>query len=279
MNFLVHNEKYFTSKEPVLMADNRSYRYGDGLFETIKVINGNIILQEYHFERLFSGLRLLKFEIPKLFTAGKIRDTILALCKKNNCEKLARVRLSVFRGHGGLYDGEGQLQYLIECWPLDETVNRLNEKGLVIDIFPDARKSCDVFSNLKSTSYLLYVMAAIHAKENKLNDCFVMNMHERICDTTIANIFRIKDSQIFTSPLSEGCVAGVLRRYLIERIPGTGYEMREENLTVKDLENADEVFLTNTIKGIRWVKQFRNSTFSNNITADVNNQFIVPLFS
>ncbi len=279
MNFLVHNEKYFTSKEPVLMADNRSYRYGDGLFETIKVINGNIILQEYHFDRLFSGLRLLKFEITKLFTAGKIADAILALCKKNNCEKLARVRLSVFRGHGGLYDGEGQLQYLIECWPLDETVNRLNEKGLVIDIFPDARKSCDVFSNLKSTSYLLYVMAAIHAKENKLNDCFVMNMHERICDATIANIFWIKDRQILTPPLNEGCVAGVMRRYLIEMNPGGGYEIREEKLTAEGLENADEVFITNSIFGIRWVKQFRNSIFSNNVTVDVNNQFIVPLIS
>ena len=69
-----------SGNEPVLMATNRGYRYGDGLFETIKLMKGNIALAQFHFERLFSGLSLLKFEIPKLFTADKIQQEIIKLC-------------------------------------------------------------------------------------------------------------------------------------------------------------------------------------------------------
>ena len=93
---------------------------------------------------------------------------------------------------------------------------RFNENGLIIDIFPDARKSVDIFSNLKSANYLPYVMAAIWAKENKLNDALILNQHDRICDSTIANVFWVKDNKIFTPPLNEGCVAGVMRRKILE---------------------------------------------------------------
>lgn len=259
---------------PVLMASNRSYRYGDGLFETIKLVNGKIALAGYHFERLFFGLSLLQFEIPKLFVQEKLEKEILALCQKNKSEELARVRLSVFRGNGGLYDDDKTAQYVIECWPLSQSVNKLNENGVVVDVFPDARKSCDKFSNLKSANFLPYSMAALFAKENKLNDCFVLNIHERICDSTIANIFWIKGGEIFTSPLTEGCVDGVMRRYLLEKMSDAGYNIRETPATVRDMEEADEIFLTNAINGIRWVKQFRSKTYTNRQTAEIHDQFI-----
>ncbi len=144
MNYISLNGKLSPGSEPVLLAANRSYRYGDGLFETMKMIDGKIQLAAYHFERLFSGLLLLKFEIPKLFTAERLQEEILSLCKKNECEQLARTRLSVFRGNGGLYDEEKGLEYLIECWPLHSSVNKLNENGLVTGVYTDARKNCDI---------------------------------------------------------------------------------------------------------------------------------------
>jgi branched-chain amino acid aminotransferase len=104
MKSICVNGKIMAADEPALMASNRGYRYGDGLFETMKVVNGAILLLPLHFERFFNGLSLLKFEIPPLFTAEKLQQQILQLCKKNDCEKLGRVRLSVFRGNGGLYD-------------------------------------------------------------------------------------------------------------------------------------------------------------------------------
>lgn len=274
MNSICLNGKIVLGNEPVLMASNRSYRYGDGLFETMKVVNGHIVLEQLHFNRLFSGLELLKFEIPKLFTAEKIQQEILQLCRKNACEKMARVRLSVFRGNGGLYDEDKTLQYLVECWPLNESVNKLNENGLVIDVYQDARKNCDKFSNLKSANFLPYSMAALYAKENKLNDCLVLNTKGGIADSTIANIFIIKDGIISTPALDEGCVSGVMRRYLVKQFKVSGLMFNEGELNAEDLIKADEVFLTNAINGIRWVKQFRSTMYTNNHIANIYKQFI-----
>ncbi len=271
MNLICINGKMIPGDQPVLMADNRGYRYGDGLFETLKVVDGIIQQTPLHFERLFAGLQLLKFELPGLFTPRKLQDEIIQLCKKNNCEALARVRLSVSRGNGGLYDTGSTMQYVIECWSLNESVNQLNENGLVIDVFPDAHKSCDAFCNLKSANFLTYVMAAQYARENKLNDCLVLNQHGRIADATIANIFLVKDGKIITPPLSEGGVNGVMRRHLLEqlRTRNNRFEAEEKPVFAEDLLLADEIFLTNAVNGLRWVKQFRDKIYTNQLGKEI----------
>lgn len=265
------------SNEPVFFVSNRGYRYGDGLFETMKLVNGSIILAAYHFERLFSGLLLLKYGVPKLFTEEKLKVKIFQLCQKNNCIDLARIRLSVFRGNGGLYDNNKSLQYVIECWPLSHSNNVINENGLVIDIYPVARKGCDKFSNLKSANFLLYSMAALFAEEQKLNDCLVLNTAGNIADSTIANIFIIKNGLVITPALEQGCVNGVMRKHLLQKMKEESYHILEKEVLLEDIENADEVFLTNAIKGIRWVKQFRDSSFSNGKAIEIYNRFIKPL--
>ena len=277
--FICLNGKILRAEDPVLLASNRGYRYGDALFETMKVASKNILLETYHFERLFAGLRLLQFEVPKLLTREKLCKEVLLLAEKNNCGNLARIRLSVFRGNGGVYDEERTPQYLIECWPLNESLNRLNENGLVIDIFPAARKSCDSFSHLKSANYLPYTMAAIYAKANKLNDCLVLNTDGNIADATIANVFLIKEGVIITPGPDQGCVNGVMRRHLLEKMKDAGYSIQENPVSVSTLEEADEVFLTNAISGIRWVKQFRAKGYLNNLTVEIYNRFIKTILS
>ena len=274
MNSICFNGKIIPADEPVLLASNRGYRYGDGLFETMKVAEGKILLSDHHFERLFAGLALLQFEIPHLFLRQKTENEILNLCKKNNCEGLARVRLSVFRGNGGLYDEDKGLQYLIECWPLTESVNKLNENGLIIDVFPAAEKSCDKFSNLKSANFLPYSMAALYAKEKKLNDCLVLNTTGGIADSTIANLFIIKNGIVLTPGLEEGCVNGVMRQYLLKEMQEAGFSVQETTVSVNDIIQSDEIFLTNAINGIRWIRQFRNKTFINTVTVEIYNRFI-----
>ena len=263
--FINYNGQIFEEGRPVLVATDHSYRYGDGLFETMKMIKGNILFEQRHFKRLFSGLEVLKFGLPRLFTQQKINGEIKTLCKKNNCEELARIRLSVSRGSGGLYDCDNRFSYLIECWPLERHTSEFYSDGLLIDIFPDARKSIDVFSNLKSANYLPYVMAAIWAKDNKVDDALVLNQHNRICDATSANIFWVKDGQVYTPSLGEGCVAGVMR----QRILDLDADIHESILTEDVLLKADEVFLTNVITGIRWVKQYHDKTYANTTTSRV----------
>ena len=276
MNTICVNGKIIPADKPALLASNRGYRYGDGLFETMKIIGGKIILAPLHFERLFNSLELMKFKIPKLFTVEKLQEEILSLVKKNRCEQLARTRLSVFRGHGGLYDNDKDKEphYVIECWPLNESVNRLNENGFVLDIYPTARKSCDIFSNLKTANFLPYTMAALYAKEKKLNDCLVLNTAGNIADATIANIFLIENEIITTPALSEGCVNGVIRKKILD----SGLPVNESIVTSKDVLKADEVFLTNAVSGIRRVKQFGDKTYTNLKTIEIYDGFITPTF-
>lgn len=273
MATICFNGKFTDADKAVLLASNRSYRYGDGLFETMKVKDGAIQLATFHMERLFDGLSLLKMDVPALVTKDKLMDIILELCKQNRCEALARVRLSVSRGNGGLYDEDRKLQYLVECWPLNQSVNRVNENGLVIDIFPDAAKSTDRFSNLKSANFLVYSMAAVYAKENKLNDCLVLNANGKIADSTIANLFLVKGDTIFTPALSEGCVNGVMRKYLLESLAASNYQVEETIVSAEDLLAADEVFLSNAINGIRWVQRFRNKIYSHMKTMEIYRRF------
>ena len=279
MNWVLINGKINSASDPQLMYDNHGYRYGDGLFETMKVIQGNIQLESYHFERLKTGMETLKFRTPHFFTLEKIKNEVTQLCLKNKCNSLARVRLSVSRGGGGLYDSDDRFQYLIECQPLNKTMNQLNENGLIIGIFPDARKAIDKFSNLKSANYLSYVMAALWAKKNKLNDALLLNSHDRICDATIANVFWIKNGIVFTPPLSEGCVAGVMRKYMINEMTAKEFIVQEKELSPEKLEKADEVFLTNSVSEMRWAGQFRNSIYTNKISKKIFEQFIMPMHS
>lgn len=269
--FFTYNDTIYPEGANVIAPDNRSLKYGDGLFETLKVKSGVIQLKEYHFERLFSGMRTLQFEILEYFTKAFLESKITELCKKNNHTSFARVRLMVFRGNGGLYDAKNNFpNYIIQTWSV-ESNEKLNSTGLILDVYSEAKKSCDRFANIKNNNFLPYAMAALHATKIKVDDCILLNIYDRICDTTIANIFIIKDDIIYTPPLSEGCIAGVMRRFIIEKIQQAEFKIVEKTISIEELENADEVFLTNAIRGIRWVRQFLDKTYSNEKIKEVYN--------
>ncbi|MFT3827275.1 MAG: aminotransferase class IV [Chitinophagaceae bacterium] len=267
--------KIIPATSALVTADNRGLRYGDGLFETIKVINNTIQLQQLHFERLFNGLKLLQFDVPVHCTPAYLAEQILVLCKKNGAQKAARVRLAVFRGNGGLYDAENMRPHIvIQTWALPENYTRFNENGLVVDLYQDVQKSCDILANVKSNNYLPYVMAALFAKKHKLNDSLVLNIHKRICDATIANVFLVKDKAVITPPLSEGCVAGVMRAHLLQKIAEAGYTITEAPVTKEMIDTADEMFLTNALYGIRWVQRCGEKQFGNQFSATCYHKFI-----
>jgi branched-chain amino acid aminotransferase len=270
-NFINFNGKILPSDTTILTADNRGFRYGDGLFETIRVADGRILLENYHFERLFGGVRLLQFDGIPSFTAENLAGQILELCKINGHSAQARVRLVTFRGNGGLYDPVDHFpNYIIQSWSLDPRNSELNKEGMVIDIFPDGQKSCDVYASLKSNNYLVYVMAALYARQKGVDDCLVLNSYNRIADSTIANLFYCRQGLIYTPPLTEGGVAGVMRRHLLEVLPKAGFSVREKATTREDLENAEEVFLTNALKGIKWVKSFGSATYGCQLSTSIS---------
>ena len=270
MEYFICNSKLCKYEFAILSANNRGLRFGDGLFETMKSLNGQLQFADEHFARLWKGLQILQFNIPKHFTPEILEEEIRELLKKNDHRKIARIRITVFRGDGGLYDAINHTpNYLIQTWQLPDETGTWNSNGLVLGIYTDVKKSCDILSNLKHNNFLPYVMAALHAKKQKWNDAIILNTAGRLCDTTIANIFLIKDEVIYTPALAEGCIAGVMRKNIINRLVVANYKVSEVLLTVDDLLAADEAFLTNSIYNIRWVQGIDDKKYVNTQTQKI----------
>ena len=251
------------------MAGDRSYRYGDGLFETMKMVEGEVQLRELHFDRLFAGIQKMNMEWPVHLSREKLLSAINELCRKNACEKYGRIRLSVSAGEGGLFDPGRKAHYCVEAWPLSLEMGQLNSNGLIIGLYENGRKSNDTWSNLKSSSSLLYAMAAMEAKANHWNDSIVLNTEGTVADTCIANIFMVKDGIIYTPPLKDGGVAGVMRKLMLGHLADWGFPVKERSLHTSDFAGADELFLTNAIRGLRWVKQLDDHQYGHSITTAV----------
>lgn len=273
------NGKLLGEAKASVSINNRSFRYGDGCFETLRITNGQIPLWQYHWERLSGALQTLQFQPPSFFTAPYLQAQMIALVQKNDHQHLGRIRLTIFRGNGGLYDPENHFpNYLIQSWPLNDAHQTLNNNGLIIGLYSGGFKAADALANLKSNNYLLYAMAALHAKQQHWNDALILNHRGSIADSTIANLFLIKEKTITTPPLTDGPVAGTMRRYLLENLIGAGYRVQEKSILPTDLLTADEVFVTNAIYGIKWVKQFEEKEYGNRQTSQLFQQFIKPLF-
>ena len=263
MIFYNYNGKIFSENENIIGPTNRGLRYGDGIFETIKFKNASIILADDHFKRLWQGMKALQFSIPVHLTVEKLTAEINALIKKNKLKE-ARIRITVIRSDGGIYDPKNDTpNYIIEAIKLPEDNGLLNINCLQICIYEVALKSIDLFSNIKNNNYLPYFMGAKFAKQQQCNDALILNSKGNICDSTIANIFFIKDKIIYTTALSEGCVAGVMRNWLINTLRILNYKVEEIIVTKSILCEADEVFLSNSIYNIRWVGSLDDKNYTN----------------
>jgi branched-chain amino acid aminotransferase len=269
LKYINLNGKISIIANAIIPVDNGAFRYGYGLYETMMIENGTIRFKDYHWERLFAGLRQLYFDIPSLMTPEWLEEEVLCIVKKNQAEKLCRVRLQMFAGEGGLYSSDNnQPGFIIECLPLDKDMIKFNENGLLIGVATDLSKSTDGLSNLKSCNALIYAMGARQAREHKWNDALITNTDGNIIESMLANIFWVKDKVVYTPPLSDGCVAGVMRRHIISTI-GT---IKEQSLSKEALLDADEVFLTNAIKKIRWVGAMEDKKYDNKITKAIYGQ-------
>lgn len=270
MNFVCFNGDMIPAHQPLFSAHNRGFKYGDGVFETIKVCQGKIPLAALHFKRLFQSLELLG--IQPAFTEEMLYDCIIALSRENDCPDLARARLAVYRAE------DNTASFVIEAVSLAGEVNEFNKKGLAIGLYPYARKSNDAFSNLKTANFLPYVMAGLYAKEKVLDDCLVLNCDNQIADASKANVFLVKGKQVYTPALHCGCVNGVMRRFLIDGFKRMDIQVLEQELCEIDLFDADEVFLTNAIYGMRWVQSFKQKAYSNAFSEAAYEQLVLPRF-
>ena len=262
--YCIYNGHVISLYEPAISFTNRAFRYGDSLFESIRFTNGKIMFLADHVKRIKLSMTILRMNVPAEFTSDNIEHLILNLIEKNNLKKEARIRLTVFRNEGGFYTPDtNDISFLIESEALETPRYTLNQKGLWVDIYAEIKKQINKISNLKTGSALIYVMAGITKKSLKLDDCLLINENGNIIESINSNIFVVKNGTLYTSPITDGCIDGVMRKQILVIAAQNKILAFEQSLTVHTLTDGDEVFLTNAIKGIQWVGQFKNKFYTN----------------
>mgnify|MGYP002795056251 CR=1 FL=1 len=258
------NGSMFDKSKAMLYPNNRAFNYGDALFETLKIENSKIYFLEDHYFRLMASMRMLRMEIPLDFTMEFFESELLKTAEQNNLEN-ARVRLTVFRKDGGLYNPtSNQIDYLIVASPLTILV----KETYAIDIFKDYYLSSDILSTLKTTNKITNVLASIYASENGFDNCILVNERKQVVEAINGNIFTVKGTTIKTPSISEGCIKGITRKKIIEIVSKSDdYTIEETEISPFDLQKADEIFITNVIVGIQPVTQYKKAVFSTKVSA------------
>lgn len=261
LDIICLNGRFQSLREQSLSPDNRAFLYGDGLFESIRISEGNLLFFDDHFERLISAMYVLGFD-NTFFDPMKVYGEMEELIRRNQCKE-GRLRLNVFRNAGGFYKPlTDQSGYLITIQSLLEPVFTINEKGLRLGMYSEIRKPLNALAGIKSASALLYVLAARHARESLWDDSIILNEYGRVCECSAANIFLLMpDKTVVTPALSEGILPGVMRKNLIRFMRENDIQVEERMVLTEDLFKADEIFLSNAIQGIRWVISFRERRY------------------
>lgn len=249
----------WVSEEQLADGLNRAFRYGDGLFESMRLNGGEIPLIEYHFDRLFKGMHALKIEPVNNFKI-LLKESLEKLVNKQKLDS-AIIRLWVFRGGKGKYTpSSNQAAFCLQAEPLNSEPFTLNSKGLRIEIVESIQLHKHPFSAFKTLNALPYVRASIEKKERGFDDLILLDQNGRLSEATSSNLFLIKNNRIKTPPIEAACVNGVMRTFLLNDKKLT-LPIVEEVLELDDLLLADEVFLANSIQGIKWVGAFRDKRY------------------
>jgi branched-subunit amino acid aminotransferase/4-amino-4-deoxychorismate lyase len=241
---------------------NRAFRYGDGIFETMRSRGVHIPFYAFHYERLIRGMELFKMSTDGL-SAGVLLKAIERLIHADKLYNGNSIRISVFRNEGGKYAPEtNTISYIIEATPLSTNAFVINDKGLFIDTYETHFKSSSRLGNFKNCSSLLLVLAGNFMNKRKLDDVLILNEKNYLVEALSSNIFVLKGKQLFTPSLATGCVDGVMRRIVIAIATEKKYTIIESDTMVpEDLLDADEVFITNALRGINWVVAFKNKRY------------------
>ena len=247
-----------------LTTNNRGFKYGDGIFEAIKVVNNKIIFWEDHYFRLMASMRMLRMKIPMKFTLEFLEKEILKTTAVLENVTTNRVRLNVFRKDGGLYTPEtNQIDYLIEA----SAANYKVKENYHVDVFKDFYNYSGLLSTIKTNNRMLNTLASIFADENDLDNCILLNERKGVVEVTNGNIFVIKDSVIKTPALTEGCIKGIVRKKVIDIITKhKDFTLEETAISPFEIQKADEVFITNAIMGIQPVTKYKKKNFTVNFS-------------
>ena len=249
--------------DSVLPFFNRGFSYGDAVFETVKAVGGKLIFWEDHYFRLMASMRLLRMEIPMTFTPEYFVEQCNRLIESQAVSSAAwRLRLTCFRDSAGRYTpDENKVSFVINCEPLEQPSFSSEIPNYRVDLYKDHYVQPALLSNLKTNNKILNVLASIFAKEHDLDNCILVNDKKEVVEALQSNIFLLFGNEIHTPPLTSGCLDGIIRKQLIRMANELDLSCKETTLNPFDLQKADELWLTNSIQGIRAVTNYRRKEY------------------
>ena len=257
----------------ILALENRGYKWGDALFETLKVVNSKILFWEEHYFRLMASMRILRMEIPMTFTMEFLEQEILKTVDFNNLNSSAvKVRLNIDRGEGDKFFSKKTINYSVETEKLetDQYSTFDVSNTYTVDLFKDYFIAPGLLSTLNTNNKILNVLGNIYAKENDLDNCFLLNNDKNLVGALNGNVFLVNGNSIKTPPTSDGCLNGIMRKQIVELTKSIkDYEIEEASISVFELQKADEVFITNVILGIQPVLTYRKKNYETKISQDL----------
>lgn len=259
---------------------NRAFLYGDGVFETLKIVNNKILYLEDHYFRLMASMRIVRMQIPANFTLEFIEHQILALVNELNINDSARVRFTVFRNDGGFYLPETRtISYIIQAFPIENKKYQITSNLYEVDLYKDFFISKQLLSTIKTTNKMINITGSIFADENDLQNCLLINNEKNVIEALNGNLFMVMKNKIITPPISDGCLNGIMRKQIIEIAKKTGsYEVVEETISPFDLQKADELFITNVIAGIIPISKYRKKEYQSDVAQELLKKINISVF-
>lgn len=249
MSHIIINGEKKSSDSFCISAYDRGLTLGHGLFETILINKGSAPLLDYHWNRFITSVKFLGIQPPFKFEefSGMIDEVIY---DNKLTDVKAGVRLTVTDGvseRGLLSAGNQPPTYILTSFSLPEPTT----KSMSATIVETRRNEHSQASRIKSISYLDNILAKKEAVLKGFDEAFLLNSKLNLAEGAISNVFVVKDGVVFTPPLIDGALPGVVRHVILNALVLDGISLVEEHISTKMLYNADEIFISNALLGVR----------------------------
>ncbi|NMH28053.1 aminotransferase class IV [Flavobacterium silvaticum] len=256
-----HNGEFFPASDNPF--SNRGFLFSDAVFETVRIYNGKVLFLEDHYFRLMSGMRIVRMSIPMDFTMEFIEQQLLETASKNGADKSGRVRMTVYRNDGGLYlPKTNQVSFVVQASALEDNY-AVSDSAYEVELFKDFHVSKQLLSSVKTTNRMVNITGSIYADENGYDNCLLINDDKNVIEALNGNVFILHQNKLTTPPVSDGCINGVMRKQILSIAKKSGkWEVSEESISPFDLQKADELFVTNVIRGIQPITKYRKKEFT-----------------
>ena len=256
-NILINGE----FKDSINVFD-RGLQYGDGLFETMAANKDEIHLWDAHWERLSDGCRRLAIEVPD---KQLVENEISLLLNRKNEDNRFIIKLIITRGigeRGYRYPSTQNITRIFSTHAWPDYPEEYSDIGVAVRYCETVLSENSKLAGIKHLNRLEQVLARNEWDTDTYQEGLMLTAKGNVIDGTMSNFFAVKDNMLFTPVLSSCGVSGVMRKTVVSKAKELGYSVYEKNFTKSELEDADELFLTNSIIGIWPIRTIAKTRFT-----------------